>query len=248
MTGARGWETVRAFTLIELLVVMTVIAILTSMLLGAVGIVREAARKTSCASRLRQVSLVAQTYAQEHDGILSPSFVNVPMPAWGASYLPYFNWPLLGQYLPETEKTTGFSLPSNASIFHCPSDPRKKPSINSSYGMNLWFGLEIQSNATAWPTILLASVRSPSETVYLIDAAHWRWHPGYGTPPANAGVRSQAILDGTAPWGYWGDPDCLFCWTDWHGPSVNMAFFDGHVRASMNPAGESAAGTARFKR
>ncbi len=245
-TGAPRTGPRRAFTLIELLVVATTIAILVSMLLAAVGTVREAARRTSCASRLRQLSLVSLTYAQEHGGILAPSFVNIPG-QWGYWGAPYFNWPLLGQYQPETERTIGSSVPSNASIFHCPADPRRKPNINSSYGMNLWFGLEMQTNATRWRTVRLAAIGAPSDTVCFIDAAHWRWHPGYGNPPANPSVKSASVLDGTADWGYWGSADGLFCWTDWHRRSANMAFFDGHVRSSMNPSGEALAGTARFR-
>jgi hypothetical protein len=63
----------------------------------------------------------------------------------------------------------------------------------------------------------------------LPDAAHWRWHPGYGTVPANPGVQAKAILDGTAPWGVFGQADSLFCWTAWHRQAVNMAF----VRINM---------------
>jgi prepilin-type N-terminal cleavage/methylation domain-containing protein/prepilin-type processing-associated H-X9-DG protein len=57
-----------AFTLVELLVVIAVIAILAALLLPALSKAKESARRTRCASNLRQVLLAASMYADENDG------------------------------------------------------------------------------------------------------------------------------------------------------------------------------------
>lgn len=63
---SRG-RAVRGFTLIELLVVVAIIAILAAILFPVFAQAREAARKTSCSSNLRQVGVALTLYAQDFD-------------------------------------------------------------------------------------------------------------------------------------------------------------------------------------
>ncbi len=124
-----------AFTLIELLVVIAVVGILIALLLPAVQMAREAARRAQCTNNLKQIGIALLHYEQQVGYFppgcteCAPSFsASEKRFAWSALLLPFLEQDPLWQQLdtslrfdaPENRPVTSTIIPT----FLCPSTAR----------------------------------------------------------------------------------------------------------------------------
>jgi len=193
----------RGFTLIELLVVIAIIAILAAILFPVFAQAREAARKASCQSNVKQMSLGISMYAQDFDEQL-------PM---GSRTINGQNWRWMHQTYPYVK---------NAGIYHCPSSAIAQWDPNAfnagSYGYNS-FMLNAQN---------LASMGKPAETILVADtpggaatANRFRIRPDDQTDP-NTWV-------GHADWNGWLQDESRVAYL--HQGAATIGFLDGHVKS-----------------
>ncbi|MEX0716575.1 MAG: DUF1559 domain-containing protein [Planctomycetaceae bacterium] len=115
----------KGFTLIELLVVIAIIGILIALLLPAVQAAREAARRSNCASNLKNVGLAMHNY---HDSFRSLPPGGTVRAAWGAFILPFIEEQVIYNILrPQVPVATAMPGLSNANskripVYICPSN------------------------------------------------------------------------------------------------------------------------------
>jgi prepilin-type N-terminal cleavage/methylation domain-containing protein/prepilin-type processing-associated H-X9-DG protein len=86
--AARRLDAKRGFTLIELLVVIAIIAILAALLFPVFSRARENARKSRCATNLKQICVAMAQYTQDYDERYIPQQPITPTtPGTGSTYV-----------------------------------------------------------------------------------------------------------------------------------------------------------------
>lgn len=133
----------RGFTLIELLVVIAIIAILAAILFPVFAQAREAARKASCISNMKQIGLGLLMYAGDYDEMLPWAASNITTAdnfAWYQNIEPYMKVGTARDAAGNFKPNTFFTCPSyqSTAVPMAPGDPvpPAKATPVRSYGVN----------------------------------------------------------------------------------------------------------------
>ena len=237
-----------AFTLIELLVVIAIIAILAAILFPVFARARENARRSSCASNLKQLGLGLMQYVQDYDGRFPNRCFGVSCYDGGYTYA----------YSDNRYKWMDAIFPyvKSEQIYDCPSDSlpyaniAKNTSIKpyqykkngyyyGSYGCNFAYhtqptgqtGLFRNEETTAGgnadaPTVD-ASLSAPSTTIALMDTyaydSYYPWMSSTATTiPAITPADAASSVNGNR---HMGNVD------EKHLNTLNVLWADGHVKS-----------------
>jgi prepilin-type N-terminal cleavage/methylation domain-containing protein/prepilin-type processing-associated H-X9-DG protein len=249
-----------AFTLIELLVVISIIAVLASLLLPAVAMVRSQAGSAACQNNLRQLTVAQLGYPIDNEGLIAPerAFTGTEE-AWGAwfGYLFKFDPTLRGslvftcgapgrtsQILSQvTWNRTGSTDSVESLHFHA-----------TSYAINHW-AQELMS--TDLTRIMLDSCPSPSSMIWMgevlgcdpdgtlageggvnvpapVNAPVWPTSPAPYTwhVPTDPAMYTARIGPYTLPTGV-PAANARYLPRFSHRKRMNVSFYDGHV-AGLN--------------
>lgn len=122
-SGRRG----SAFTLIELLVVIAIIGILVAIFIPSLGKARHEAKRTGCASNLRQIGIAVKTYLSDNKNEFPPV---MRIPDWDKFGL------IADYYRPHAG--------NNYDVFRCPAQGKDLRTLHS--------GLAFPSDPDEWTT------------------------------------------------------------------------------------------------
>jgi len=235
----------RGFTLIELLVVIAIIAILAAILFPVFAQARESARKTSCLSNEKQLTLGVLQYVQDYDETL-PLSNFYSGGAWaGASVTTPAD--VFG-HTPQRDCFWSNSIQpyvKNVQIYLCPSASRERSDVfgvTKSAALGYAYSLTYNGYLTMWA---LAGSPAPAKVILFSEGLGKANMPRYANQfplnISNAGWEGQFIADDggahcSQPYGYSFNYDVTW-WV--HARGSNYAYMDGHAKYLVNPSSSS---------
>jgi prepilin-type N-terminal cleavage/methylation domain-containing protein/prepilin-type processing-associated H-X9-DG protein len=209
----------KGFTLVELLVVIGIISVLIAMLLPALNKARDAAKKVSCASNMRQFGAVMRMYANDYGGWLPSSKRTQPLNSV-VSPNPSGVWPDNWYYLTDVVGPLYLMMKptmGDGGVFRCPSDEAwtiRLPlnSYYTDYGMNTFINGSGTMGALPLPSGKLSQLRLPTRTALMMETYCHSIANVYAAPPVDPATRNYNVVVR-------------------HEGMGNVLFVDGHVES-----------------
>src|SRR6187455_2369779 len=102
--NSRCSNSTAGFTLVELLVVIAIIGVLVALLLPAVQMARESARRSQCLNNLRQLGLAVHNFESSHK-LLPVGSESKPVPNAPTFPHNFYRWSVLAHLTPYLEQS-----------------------------------------------------------------------------------------------------------------------------------------------
>jgi len=206
------------FTLIELLVVIAIIAVLAAILFPVFAQAKAAAKKTVCASNIKQLSLANVMYANDYDGLVyALAYIN------GQGVEVFWNCGLPDPFVGDKpcDNTLGaiYTYSRNAGILDCPMVTALVAPIPLGIANTCSFGRNV-------PNSNIDTYSNPAETIAFADVTALIGSTGQLVRSATA---NKPISNPPSPPNINGG----------HAGQANVGWYDGHAKAmhvSLRPA------------